>query len=240
MWKRGSPIIEWEISAMFLRSLRGSSTKGYIVEDWLELREYQSMYGLRIYEYVSSHQHHETKEASTPPISIEELRTILGVPDDAYRGTHKEGQPPTTVGAFWQKCIHPAIKEIKRINGMDIQLKRTGRGVTGVYWFEVVNAQENREYSKQMMLSDTLPPVSKRKVLVQQSATADLAERCERVLESMTRAERDKIRENLRALNLPDQISDESDDTTVKVFASGLRRLGIEIPAPETSALGSA
>jgi hypothetical protein len=56
----------------------------------------------------------------------------------------------------------------------------------------------------------------------------------------MTRAERDKIRENLRALNLPDQISDESDDTTVKVFASGLRRLGIEIPAPETSALGSA
>jgi hypothetical protein len=206
------------------------------VEDWLELREYQSLYGLRLYEYVSSHQHHETKEAATPAIGIEELRTILGVPTDAYRGPQKEGQPPSTVGAFWQKSIHPAVKEIKRINGMDIELKRAGRGATGVYWFEVTNAHELRDRSKQMLLTDTLPPVTKRKSVVQQSATADLAERCERVLESMSRAARDKVRESLRALNLPDQISEESDDTTVKVFASGLRRLGIEIPAPETLA----
>lgn len=254
-WVDGT--IEWEVSSMFIRELgldpKNPDPKGlprsYFEETWLEIHRFKSLYSLRIYEYVRSHQHNETGKAKTPAIPVEALREILGVDDAAYRlPPLKPGGKRRNHGGLWDYCIRGALKEVEMateetiptatsrrhtLPGMKIECFRSGRGENTLCWFEITNAEELLKRDQQLELTENVPVV-KRRVgplpVASDDPLPELAARCIKAVKGLPKEARDNLVSQLGGRNLPAKVTATTPGLIVKAYAGALKGLGIELP----------
>lgn len=203
-WK-GS-IVEWEVSALFLRALQERNL-GYVRTPWALISGFSGQYALRLWE-IGMAVHREGQETETRVFTYRELRAALGVPLEAYRNA---------VSVMMHCCVKKPLEEVRELTGLGMEVCKRGRGEAMEVWF-VVHGNYRQQ---QMLLSETVVRQVKRDVPV------PLKEKLVAALAALTPAKRAEVETRLLENGLPS--TPPEDPVLLKSFAGALR--GFEVIA---------
>lgn len=201
-WK-GS-VIEWEVSALFLRALQERNL-GYVRTPWAFISGFSGQYALRLWE-IGMAVHSEGRTTETRVFNYPELRAALGVPPETYRNT---------VSVMMHCCVKKPLDEVRELTGLEMELCKRGRGEAMEVWF-VVHGNYRQQ---QMLLSETVIRQVKRDVPI------PLKEKLLAALNALPPTKRAEVEVRLLEMGLP-SIPPE-DPVLLKSFGSALR--GLEV-----------
>lgn len=203
-WK-GS-IVEWEVSALFLRALQ-ERNMGYVRTPWAFISGFSGQYALRLWEICMA-VHQEGKTTETRIFNVPELRAALGIAPEAYRNV---------VSGMLHHCVKLPLTEVLELTGLNIELCKRGRGGSLEVWFRVHGTFRQQ----QMLLSETVVRQVKRDVPVPLKAKLIAA------MNALPPERRAEVENSLLANGLPSLPPD--DPVLLKSYAGALR--GFEVLA---------
>ena len=144
-------------------------------------------------------------------MTLAELREVLGVPADAYRG---HGQ----TGALLHFCVRRPLREVLELTGLNVVFVRRGRGENARYWFKI----EGDALPRQTVLPETIARQVRRETPVDSD---DLRQRVEQAMEKLDRGRKDEILDTMQAAGFNGEIP--SDSLELRAYAGRLRGLGV-------------
>lgn len=208
-WEENNPVVEWEISALFVRALE-EQRMGWIRAPWALISGFSSQYALRIWELAMA-SHYAGRTTETRLMTLAELREVLGVPADAYRG---HGQ----TGALLHFCVRRPLREVLELTGLNVEFVRRGRGENARYWFKI----EGDVMPRQAVLPETIARQVRKEA---PGDSEDLRHRVEQALENLAPPRRAEIMDTMQAAGFNGDIP--ADALELRAYAGRLRGLGV-------------
>jgi hypothetical protein len=208
-WEERAGVVEWEISAMFLRALE-EQRLGWIRAPWALVSGFSSQYALRIWELAMA-SHYSGRTTETRIFTLAELRETLGVPADAYRG---QGQ----TGAMLHFCVRRPLKEVLELTGLSVNFIRRGRGEGARYWFRV----EGETQPRQTVLPETVARQVRKET---PGDVNELRQHVQAAIDGLPSTKRREIERDLEAAGF--MTGPPVDALELRAYAGRLRGLGV-------------